>query len=122
MAEYLAPRSAHESSFAGRDPCEGRLASCSVRRDPAGSSAISSCAMTAKIDVIDVAGLQSGDPRALERIAGQLEDPSRTRGMVHVVGHGIPGASLEGFDASMRALFALPRDVKESVRRTRANA
>ncbi|MGH0032492.1 MAG: isopenicillin N synthase family dioxygenase [Myxococcota bacterium] len=78
--------------------------------------------MEAEIAVVDVGGLASGDARAVERVAARIEAPSRACGVFHVTGHGIPPASLEAFDAAMRALFALPRDVKQSVRRTRTNA
>ncbi len=78
--------------------------------------------MSAEIEVVDVTGLLAGDPRARARVAGELEEPCRTRGMFHLVGHGIPRGELDAFDTAMRALFALPHEVKRSVRRTRSNA
>jgi len=73
-------------------------------------------------EIIDIRGLSSGDARTLDRVAAELESPSRSLGMFHIVGHGLPQNDLARFEAAMRALFALPDPVKQQMRRSRDNA
>ena len=73
-------------------------------------------------EIIDIRGLASGDARALDRVATDLEGPSRSLGMFHIVGHGLPDDELARFEAAMQALFALPDPVKQRMRRSRDNA
>lgn len=79
-------------------------------------------ALRDSIPVIDVTGLVEGDTGALERVAEALREPCRRTGIFHVTGHGVPAAELDDFDRAMRAFFALPREAKRALRRTRHNA
>ena len=54
-------------------------------------------------ETLDISDLTSGDARALDRVAKELEGPCRSLGMFHVVGHGLPDDDLAGFEAAMRA-------------------
>ena len=73
-------------------------------------------------ETIDIGGLDAGDARALERVAAELEGPSRSLGVFHIVGHGLSEDDFARFEAAMRAFFALPASVKQQVRRSRDNA
>ena len=72
--------------------------------------------------IIDIGSIAAGDGNPLDRVAAELEGPSRSVGMFHVVGHGLPDEDLARFEAAMRALFALPDPVKQQMRRSRDNA
>ena len=72
--------------------------------------------------LIDIDGLLQGNPAELERVADELVEPCRTLGLFQIVGHGVSEAELSEFDAAMRAFFALSREAKHSVRRSRENA
>ncbi len=74
------------------------------------------------LEIIDIGGLGSGDASTLDRVAAEIEGPSRSLGMFHIVGHGFPDADLARFEGAMRALFALPASVKQQMRRSRDNA
>lgn len=74
------------------------------------------------IPVVDIAGLVEGDADALARVARDLREPCRRTGVFHVTGHGIPEAELDTFDRAMRDFFALPREARQALRRTRHNA
>ncbi len=73
-------------------------------------------------EIIDIGGLTSGDERVIDRVAREFEAPSRSLGMFHIVGHDFADADLARFDSTMRALFALPANVKHQLRRSRDNA
>ena len=73
-------------------------------------------------ETIDIGGLETDDTRALDRVAAEIEGPSRSLGMFHIVGHGLADGDLARFEAAMRALFALPDPVKQQMRRSRDNA
>ena len=73
-------------------------------------------------ETVDISGLTSGDERALDRVARDIEAPSRALGMFHIVGHDLTEADLARFEATMHALFALPGAVKQGIRRSRDNA
>jgi isopenicillin N synthase-like dioxygenase len=76
--------------------------------------------------VIDIQGLVPGDstvdPRAIERVARDIESPCRDTGVFQIVGHGVPQERLDAFTAAGRAFFELPAERKRAVRRTRDNA
>ncbi len=78
--------------------------------------------LAAQPAIVDISGLRAGDPRALERVARDLAKPCAEWGAFHIVGHGVPRAELDRFDAAMRALFDLPESAKRAVRRSRDNA
>ena len=73
-------------------------------------------------EIIDIGGLTSGDERVLDRVACELEAPSRSLGMFHIVGHDFADADLACFETAMRTLFALPATVRRQMRRSRDNA
>ncbi|MDJ0789461.1 MAG: 2OG-Fe(II) oxygenase family protein [Myxococcota bacterium] len=73
-------------------------------------------------EIIDIGGLDTGDTRTLDRVAAEVEGPSRSLGMFHIVGHGLAENDLARFEAAMHALFALPAHVKQQMRRSRDNA
>ena len=78
--------------------------------------------MSLQPPIIDVRGLCTGSPGALERVAARLPEACSEWGVFHVVGHGIPASQLERFEDLMRRFFELPLEVRNRIRRTRSNA
>jgi isopenicillin N synthase-like dioxygenase len=78
--------------------------------------------MSSRPPIIDVDGLTSGSPGALQRVAAQLPDACSEWGLFHVVGHDVPASQLARFEDLMRRFFELPREARMRVRRTRTNA
>jgi isopenicillin N synthase-like dioxygenase len=72
--------------------------------------------------VIDISGLVEGSVAALDSVAGELTEPCASWGAFHIVGHGVPLAELERFEAAMRAFFDLPTETKHALRRSADNA
>ena len=72
--------------------------------------------------IIDVHGLTTGSPGALERVAAELPEACSEWGVFHVVGHEIPASRLQRFGDLTRRFFELPLEVRNRVRRTRENA
>lgn len=78
--------------------------------------------MSEQPPVVDISGLCTGEAAALERVASELEAPSREWGVFQVVGHGISEDALARFEECMRAFFELPDPEKSALRRSRDNA
>jgi isopenicillin N synthase-like dioxygenase len=72
--------------------------------------------------IVDIHGLAACEADALQRVARALPGPCRSHGVFHVVGHGIPGAQLARFRQAMERFFALPREERLALQRTRSNA
>src|SRR5262245_26395368 len=68
------------------------------------------------IPVIDISRLED-DPS----VGATLEEACRNWGSFQVVGHGVPTEMLDAVLKVMRAFFALPADVKQTVERTMSN-
>jgi isopenicillin N synthase-like dioxygenase len=75
------------------------------------------------LDIIDLAGLGSGDPAAVRRVAAELGRACREVGFFYVRNHGVPAALLTDMFVCSEAFFAAPRAVKDelSIARSRHN-
>lgn len=75
------------------------------------------------LDVIDLTGLQSGEPSAVRRVAAELGRACRDVGFFYVGNHGVPDALMSGMFAAAAAFFAEPRESKDemSIKRSRHN-
>lgn len=62
------------------------------------------------------------DDEALMSCVNALRDACTNWGFFQCVNHGISPETMERFDREMRAFFALPRSVKESIKRTDTNS
>jgi isopenicillin N synthase-like dioxygenase len=65
------------------------------------------------LDVIDLAGLGSGDPVAVRRVATELGRACRDVGFFYIRNHGVPDALLSGIFERSAAFFSAPRAVKD---------
>jgi isopenicillin N synthase-like dioxygenase len=65
------------------------------------------------LGVIDLAGLGSGDPAAVKRIAGELGRACRDVGFFYIRNHGVPDALVSGIFACSKAFFASPHAAKD---------
>lgn len=75
------------------------------------------------LDVIDLDGLTSGDPKNTARIGANIGRACRDIGFFYVKNHGIPGTLLADVFAASRAFFASPAAEKDalSIRRNKHN-
>ena len=75
------------------------------------------------LDVIDLAGLGSGDPAAVRRVGAELGRACREVGFFYVRNHGVSDALLSGIFACSKGFFAEPRAVKDEfgIKRSRHN-
>src|SRR5271154_2614794 len=67
------------------------------------------------LDIIDLAGLGSGDPVAVRRVAAELGRACREVGFFYVRNHGVPAALLTDMFACSEAFFAAPRTFKDEL-------
>src|ERR1700682_785849 len=67
------------------------------------------------LDVVDLAGLGSGDPAAVRRVAAELGRACREAGFFYVRNHGVPTALLSDMFACAGAFCAAPRAVKDEL-------
>ena len=67
------------------------------------------------LDIIDLAGLGSGDPAAVRRVAAELGRACREVGFFCVRNHGVPAALLTDMFACSEVFFAAPRAVKDEL-------
>ncbi|MGH0036400.1 MAG: isopenicillin N synthase family dioxygenase [Myxococcota bacterium] len=72
--------------------------------------------------IVDIDGLVDGDRHALERVAKEIEEPCRDWGAFQIVGHGLAESRLDTLSDAIRRFFALPDELKNTVRRSRDNA
>src|SRR5712671_5694253 len=72
-------------------------------------------AETPMLDVVDLAGLRSGDASAVHRIGAELGRACRGVGFFHVRNHGIPDALLSAMFEASRAFFACPQAEKDAL-------
>ncbi|KAG8368311.1 hypothetical protein BUALT_Bualt15G0032400 [Buddleja alternifolia] len=75
------------------------------------------------IPLIDLSPLNSldFDTDALARLVAEIGDACKNWGFFHVINHWVPLQALEKVDLTSRKFFALSRDEKRKVRRSRAN-
>lgn len=78
--------------------------------------------MSEQPPVVDIRGLVDDEAAAIDRVARDLEEPCRSWGAFHIVGHGIDAGRLARFEEAMRQFFELPTERKRALRRTRDNA
>jgi isopenicillin N synthase-like dioxygenase len=67
------------------------------------------------LPVVDMHGLEQGDPAAIRRVAAELRAAGLANGFFYLVGHGIPDDELEGVFDWSRRLFALDTSLKQAV-------
>ena len=72
------------------------------------------------LGIIDLAGLGSGDPAAVRRVAAELGHACREVGFFYVRNHGVPAALVSDMFACSGAFFAAPRAVKDELSITRS--
>jgi isopenicillin N synthase-like dioxygenase len=75
-----------------------------------------------QVPIIDIQRGPAGNSRAAASVATKIGLACETSGFFVIVGHGIPNDLIAEMDAVTRAFFALPVDVKRSVRRAGAVA
>jgi isopenicillin N synthase-like dioxygenase len=71
--------------------------------------------MAETLPIIDLTGLESGAPGALERVAAEIGAACRSAGFFHVVGHGVPDALIAAAFAESRGFFARPAAEKQAL-------
>jgi isopenicillin N synthase-like dioxygenase len=71
--------------------------------------------MPETLPVIDVTGLETGDPEAIQRLAGEIGAAARGTGFFLITGHGIPADQIAAVSAAARAFFARPTGEKARV-------
>ncbi|MFO1148429.1 MAG: 2-oxoglutarate and iron-dependent oxygenase domain-containing protein [Alsobacter sp.] len=72
------------------------------------------------IPIIDVTGLESGSPGALQRVAREIGEAARGIGFFALTGHGVAADDQAAIFAQARRLFALPVAAKEALSIERA--
>jgi isopenicillin N synthase-like dioxygenase len=72
-----------------------------------------------EIPVVDVAGLDTGDPKVTQRVAEQLASALETVGFLWVVGHPVDWSIVTSAREAGMSFFRSPTSVKESVARDR---
>ena len=125
LSSPLAAAAAHERD--GRallTACEA--GSCSAEAEAEADSAADST--RGQVPVLDVGPLLGADdadwassPRATVTLE-RLRDACERWGFFLIENHGVDAASLAEVSSATRAFFALPREVKARVRRTRSNS
>src|SRR5258708_2629729 len=75
------------------------------------------------LDVVDFAGLRSGDASAVHCVGAEVGRVCRGMGFFYVRNHGIPDALLSAMFETSRAFFACPQAEKDelSIARSRHN-
>ena len=75
------------------------------------------------LDIINLAGLASGEPSAVRRVAAEIGRACRDVGFFYIRNHGVPDALLSGIFGCSQAFFASPGTVKDefSIKRSRHN-
>ena len=71
--------------------------------------------MNTTLPVIDLAGLQTGDPQRLAAIAAEIGAACRQVGFFYVINHGISPEMLAAVFAQSHAFFALPIGQKRAI-------
>lgn len=71
--------------------------------------------MNTALPVIDLAGLQTGDPQRLAAIAAEIGAACRQVGFFYVINHGISPEMLAAVFAQSHAFFALPIGQKRAI-------
>lgn len=66
----------------------------------------------AKLPIIDIAGLFSDDPSAIDAVAARIGAAAETSGFFYIVGHGVSQALIDGAYAASKDFHAQPRDYK----------
>lgn len=72
--------------------------------------------MAADIPVIDIAPWRSGDAAEMDTVAAAIDDACRRTGFLHLAGHSIPAATVDGLLGAMDSFFDLPVEQKRAVR------
>ncbi len=79
--------------------------------------------MPSQIPVIDVGPLSSDEKSSsVSEVVAQLAAASRHPGIFHIINHGVADSLIERVWAQTERFFALPRELKQSVARTKENS
>lgn len=74
-----------------------------------------------KVPVVDVGLLDSGDEQEWYRAVKEIADACTEFGFFQIVNHGVPSSLIESVWGRTRQFFALPRDEKLTISRTKDN-
>ena len=65
-----------------------------------------------RIPIIDLAGVRTGDPEAMQRVGREIHDACTTIGFFYIVNHGVPQSAIDVAEQAARKFFAFPVETK----------